>query len=481
MGTLEPGAAPAFFVASEWMDMNTRDQGDITLPTQGGLREMLTISLPMVVSQASETVMVFTDRLFLSRLEPVSMNAAMGGGLTAFMLTTFFLGLIGYTTALAAQYLGAGRQKRCSTVLSQAVIIALAAYPLILAVRPLAHGLFALTDIPAEQLEPQKLYFDILLGGTILVLLRSCFASFFSGVGQTRVVMLSAITAMLVNVGASYVLIFGHFGLPAMGIRGAAYGTILGSLCGLFVLLAAYLAPANRREFGVAFPRFDGEVMRKLLRFGYPAGVELFLNLLAFTSMILIFHSHGLATATAVTIVFNWDMVSFVPLLGIQIGVVSLVGRYMGAGRPEIAERVTLSGLKMGWAYSSVILILFVGFPEQLVAVFQPDGPDPIFTEAAPLASGMLRLAGLYVLADAIMVVFSGALRGAGDTFWTMCISVGLHWLLLPVLLISLKILHLSPQTAWLALVIFFLSFSGFFYLRYRSGKWKTLAVVGKG
>jgi len=286
---------------------------------------------------------------------------------------------------------------------------------------------------------------------------------------------------MLVNVGANYVLIFGRLGLPALGIRGAAYGTILASLCGLSVLLAAYLTESNRREFGVVFPRLDGKVMRKLLRFGYPAGVELFLNLLAFTAMILIFHSHGLATATAVTIVFNWDMVSFVPLLGIQIGVVSLVGRYMGAGRPEIAERVTLSGLKMGWAYSLVILVLFVGFPEQLVAVFQPEGADPIFAEAAPLATGMLRLAGLYVLADAVMVVFSGALRGAGDTFWTMCISVGLHWLLLPVLLVSLKILHLPPKTAWLALVIFFLAFSGVFYLRYRSGKWKTLAVVREG
>jgi MATE family multidrug resistance protein len=461
--------------------MNTTARSDRSFPAQGGLREMLALSLPMVVSHASETVLVFTDRLFLSRLGPVPMSAAMGGGLTAFMMTTFFLGVIGYTTALTAQYLGAGQKSRCATVLSQAVIIALLAYPLILAARPLAHGLFAFTDIPAEQLEPQKLYFDILLGGTILALLRSCFASFFSGVGRTRVVMLSALTTMLVNVGANYVLIFGRFGLPAMGIRGAAYGTILGSLCGLLILLAAYLTESNRREFGVAFPRLDGKVMRKLLRFGFPAGVELFLNLLAFTAMILVFHAHGLATATAVTIVFNWDMVSFVPLLGIQIGVVSLVGRYMGAGRPEIAERVTVSGLKMGWAYSSVILVLFVGFPDQLVAVFQPGDPDPLFTEAAPLAAGMLRLAGLYVLADAVMVVFSGALRGAGDTFWTMCISVGLHWLLLPLLLISLHILHLPPQTAWLALVIFFLSFSGVFYLRYRSGKWKTLAVVREG
>jgi multidrug resistance protein, MATE family len=98
---------------------------------------MLAISLPMVVSHASETVLVFTDRLFLSRLGPVQMSAAMGGGLTAFMMTTFFLGLIGYATALAAQYLGAGRKSRCATVLSQAVIVALLAYPLILA-RPAA-------------------------------------------------------------------------------------------------------------------------------------------------------------------------------------------------------------------------------------------------------------------------------------------------------------------------------------------------------
>ncbi len=461
--------------------MNLPDRSDPSLPRQGGLREMLAISLPMVVSHASETVLVFTDRLFLSRLGPVEMSAAMGGGLTAFMMTTFFLGLIGYSTALAAQYLGAGRKHLCAAVLSQTLILALAAYPLILALRPLAHGLFALTGLPAAQLGPQTLYFDILLGGTILALLRCCFASFFSGVGRTRVVMLSALTAMLVNVGANWVLIFGHLGFPALGIRGAAYGTLFGSFCGLLVLVAACLAPGNRREFTVTVPRITREVMAKLLRFGYPAGVELFLNLLAFTGMILLFHSHGLATATAVTIVFNWDMVSFVPLLGIQIGVVSLVGRYMGAGRPDIAERVTFSGLKMGWAYSSVILVLFIGFPEQLVEVFQPREPDPVFAGAAPLAVNMLRLAALYVLADAVMVVFSGALRGAGDTFWTMCLSVGLHWLLLPALLISLKILHLPPQIAWLTVVILFLSFSGVFYLRFRSGRWRNLAVVREG
>ncbi|WP_305043946.1 MATE family efflux transporter [Geoalkalibacter sp.] len=445
----------------------------------GGLREMSAIAMPMVVSQACETLLIFTDRLFLAQLGSTTMSAAMAGGLTSFMLMTFFIGLIGYSTALVAQYLGAGRKELCAFVVTQAALLAILATPVILAAKPLAHWFFSVLEIPAEQRHQQQLYFDILLYGTPLVLLRGSLSGFFSGIGRTRVVMLSAGVAMLVNIGANYLLIFGKLGLPALGIRGAAYGTLLGSLCALLVMLTAYLKGSNRREFEIfASLRLDRAVMGKLLRFGSPSGVELFLNLLAFTLVILIFHGHGLVTATAITIVFNWDMVSFVPLLGIQIGVLSLVGRYMGAGRPDIAERATRSGLKMTLAYSSVILLIFVSIPEVLVAVFEPRHSDAIFVEAAPLAVHMLRLASLYVLADAMMVVFSGALRGAGDTFWAMCLSVCMHWLLVPVLLVFLKVLDVPPQTAWLALIAFFLSFSGLFYWRYRMGKWKSLVVV---
>ncbi|BCR05661.1 MATE family efflux transporter [Desulfuromonas versatilis] len=450
------------------------------VPTPGGMREMLAIALPMVVSHGCETLLIFTDRLFLSRLGPEQMSAAMAGGLTSFMMMTFFIGLTGYATALVAQYLGAGERQRCALVVSQALLIALVAYPLILAGRPLAHGLFALAGIAPEQLAPQRQYFDILLYGALPVLLRTCLASFFSGIGRTRVVMLAALVAMLVNVGANYLLIFGRFGVPALGIRGAAWGTLLGSLCGLAVLVAVYFGRDNRQAYGVLDAlRLERAVMKKLLRFGSPAGVEMFLNLLAFTVMILIFHSHGLTTATAVTVVFNWDMVSFVPLIGIQIGVVSLVGRYLGASHPEIAERAAISGLKMGWIYSSVILLLFVCLPEQLVEIFRPQGADETFSQAAPLAVGMLRLASLYVLADAVMVVFSGALRAAGDTFWAMTVSVTMHWLLVPLLFVLLKVFQLPPQSAWLALIGLFLCFSGVFYLRYRSGRWKHLAMIG--
>ncbi|MBW6457940.1 MAG: hypothetical protein K0B52_02140, partial [FCB group bacterium] len=111
--------------------------GNIKGHTPGGIREMLFIALPMVISYASDTVMTFTDRMFLSRLGPEIMNAAMSGGMTVMMMTAFFLGLIGYSTALVAQYLGAKRENTCPVVTTQAFLLILIAYPLILALKPL--------------------------------------------------------------------------------------------------------------------------------------------------------------------------------------------------------------------------------------------------------------------------------------------------------------------------------------------------------
>lgn len=448
-------------------------------PSAGGARELLAIALPMVVSHACDTVMTFTDRVFLSRVGTDEMNAAMSGGLTSFMMMTFFMGLIGYTTALVAQYLGAGKKDRCAVATTQALLICLAAYPIILLAKPLVFYAFEHSGIAPEQLAPQKMYFGILVYATIVGLLRTSLSSFFSGIGKTRMVMVASVVAMVANVGLNYVLIFGKFGVPALGIRGAAYGTILGGLLGLSVLVTAYLWPTIRREYGVLQSlQFDREAMGKLLWFGYPAGVEMFLNVLAFTGMILAFHAHGPATATATTIMFNWDMVSFVPLIGIQIGVMSLVGRYMGAGDPDTAHRAAMSGIKCGWVYSSVILVLFACFPETLVNVFRPADPGPVFFQAAPTAVFMIRLASLYVMIEAVVTVFSGTLRGAGDTFWAMCISVTLHWLLLPILIVMLHWLDMSPELAWTAIVLTFLGFSYIFYLRYRSGHWREIRVV---
>lgn len=445
----------------------------------GGIREMLAIALPMVISHACDTIMIFTDRLFLARLGPYEMNAAMGGGLTSFMMMSFFLGLIGYSTAIVAQYFGAGQKRYSAIAVTQAVIVVLVAYPVILLCRPLGWRLFEAFGIEPRQLVLQKVYFNILLWASVLGLLRCALSSFFSGIGRTRAVMTSSLAAMMVNITCNYILIYGKFGFPALGIEGAAYGTVIGSLSGFLILCLGYFSRDNRRQYAVTKALcFDAKVMGKLLRFGYPAGLEMFLNILAFNLMIMIFYSCGPVVATAATIVFNWDMVSFVPLLGVEIGVTSLVGRYMGAKQPAIAERAVASGIKLGLVYSSVIFVLFVGFPEVLVNLFRPTGEAQIFIQAFPVAVFMVRLACIYVLIEAMMIALTGALRGAGDSFWAMALSVALHWTLVPVLYVLLKVFGFSAQTGWIVLIATFFIFSFLMYLRYKSGHWKTIDMV---
>lgn len=441
--------------------------------------ELLVIALPMMASSACDTVMTFTDRLFLSKLGTAHMNAALAGGMTSFLMLTFFMGLIGYTTALVGQYLGSGQKPKCAVVVTQAAIIAVAAYPVILLLAPLAGATFRASGVAPEQLGPQLIYFNILIYGAIIGLMRNALSCFFSGIGRTRIVMVASVAAMVVNIAANYVLIFGKLGFPVLGIRGAAYGTIIGGVSGLLVLAWAYFLGNTADEYGIGRSfRFDSDAMCKLLKFGYPAGLEFFLTFAAFTVMIVLFQAQGQRVATAATITFNWDMVAFVPLIGIEIAVTSLVGRYMGARSPDTAHRAAMSGIKVGSIYSVAMLVLFVAFPLALINVFRPDADDAIFVEALPLSVFMVRMMSIYVLLEAILVAMFGALRGAGDTFWAMCASVTLHWLMVGILFAVFRVLHGSAQTAWMAMIAWFFVFGVVFFLRYRSGKWREIEVI---
>jgi multidrug resistance protein, MATE family len=446
---------------------------------KGGIAELLAIAFPMIVSTSCDGIMTFTDRLFLSRLGPEQMNAAMGGGVAMQMMMFFFIGLTGYTTALVAQYYGSGQKNMAPVVAFQAMLVAIIAYPVILICKPLGLAYFNFMNVPSNQLGYQITYFNIVMYGVVIGILRNVISCYFSGLGRTRIVMIATLVSMIVNIVLDYVLIFGKYGIPAMGIRGAAIATVTGGFTGLFILLFVYFGRKNRSEFNIneSF-RFDKVVMRKLLYFGYPAGLELFMNFLAFTTAIFLFHSRGAIAATASTIMFNWDLISFIPLLGIEIAVTSLVGRYMGAGEPETAHRSAMSGIQTGIYYSIMILFLFLLIPEALVRIFHPEEVNDIFEQAVPVAKSMIRIAALYVLSEAVMVAIVGALRGAGDTHFTMLISVAGHWMNVPLLYVMLHVFQLPVVAGWLAMILMFLSFCGILILRYRSGKWQSIKVV---
>lgn len=443
----------------------------------GGINILAAVAFPVIVSEASETVMMFVDRLFLSSLTPTHMAAAMTGGLTCFMFMTLFFGILSYATAMVAQHLGAGKKAECSTVMTQAIILVACFYPILLCCRPLGIKIFEIFGHAPEQRKLATDYFGILIFGGVFALIKVCLASFFSGIGRTRVVMLANLTAMIVNIPANYILIFGKFGMPTLGIRGAALGTVLGSGVGAGLLITAYLAPGISREFNtLALPRLNPPMMRKLLFYGGPAGIEFLLNMTAFNCLIQVLHSYGKDVAAAVTIVFSWDMVSFIPLIGLNVGVMSLGGRYMGARSPDKAARTAYSGLAFVAVYAGILSLLFILFPHALIRIFTRGEGN--FDVIVPLAVPMLRLVAIYVFSDGVYLVFSGLLKGAGDTRWSMVSSIIIHWLLAgTAMLLTLKF-KLPVLTTWLVLVLEILFLGIVFYLRFLGGKWRKMEII---
>ena len=206
----------------------------------GDVKDVLVVALPMLLSMSFDTLMTFIDRLFLSKLGPAEMNAALGAGAVQLALTMFFTGAISYTTAMVAQRLGAKRHGECAKVFMQAFYVSLICVPLLYLTIPVGHMLFGMENLPADQLRYQKTYFNILMFGGIINLVRNVAPCFFSGIGETKIVMKAAFIGMIVNVACNFVLIYGLGPIPAFGIAGAAYGTLIGNLVSTVILFAKF-------------------------------------------------------------------------------------------------------------------------------------------------------------------------------------------------------------------------------------------------
>jgi len=255
---------------------------------QATLKELIRLSLPMMISQGAFAIMIFTDRYFMSQIDPIQMAAALGGGVASFFSISLFIGVLSYANALVAQYYGAGDTEKCPRVVTQGLIMTVLSIPALLVITYYVAQIFAAMGHDPRQVESEKVYYYLLMLCSFFTLSKSCLASYFSGIGRTKVVMIADVLGMMMNVPLSYVLIFGKFGLPAMGIVGAATGTIISSFFALLLFLIFYFHKEHRETFQVLKSfKLDKGIMRRYLKLGLPSGVELFLNVAAFNLFLL--------------------------------------------------------------------------------------------------------------------------------------------------------------------------------------------------
>lgn len=435
-------------------------------------RELLRLSLPMVVSQGAFAVMIFTDRWFMSQIDATHIAAALGGGVASFFTFSLFMGIITYANALVAQYYGAGDFAKCPRVVTQGMLMALGCLPLLGLGALLVGGIFEKMGHDPAQVALERIYFFILMSGSIFTLIKACIACYFSGIGRTKVVMIADVMGVLLNIPLTWVLVFGKFGMPEMGIAGAALSTVIASVFSIGLFFYFYFSRSHRLQFRVMESfHFDWPIMRRYLRLGTPSGLEAFMNTATFNLFLLMFQSYGVVEGASMAIVFNWDMLSFIPMIGLNIGVMSLIGRFVGASDMARASEVISSGFIVALGYSGMLAVIYLLFREPLVNVFATPGED--FTDISKLASQMMIGLTTYMVADAIILISGGALRGAGDTRWIMVTSISVHVVMLIAQYFIIMVFDYGPIASWWAFVAMLLSLAAIYLWRLLGGVWR--------
>ncbi len=443
------------------------------------MSELLKIALPMVVSQGTFAVMIFTDRYFMSQIDAIHMAAALGGGVACFFSFCFFSGLLSYSNALAAQYLGSDEYRKCSKVVTQGLIMVVLSIPLLILITFAVSSLFDAMDHDPVLVDLEKRYYKLLMLGVVITLAKVCISSYFAGIARTKVVMICDVCGLALNIPLCYAMVFGRFGFPEMGIEGAAVSTIIATLFAFILFLMFYLGKEHREKFHVLESfHFDLGIFKRFLRLGTPSGVEVFLNVAAFNLFLLMFQGYGITEAASAAIVFNWDILSFVPMLGVNIAIISLIGRFVGARDLEHANAVMTAGFMLALSYSLILAFIFITFRFPLVEVFA--SPQGDFSEIRTMAGFMMIGLSCYAMADATIIVSGGVLRGAGDTAWLMKMSTLLHWAMLVAQYFVIRVFEYGPKVSWVVFCLMIVAIAMVFVFRLQQGHWRSADALDR-
>jgi MATE family multidrug resistance protein len=449
----------------------------------GGYRETLRMAVPLVISTGSFTLMQFVDRIFLARYSVEAIQAALPAGLLAFTLICTFSGITAFAGTFVAQFHGAGDPRGAARATAQAVLLALLAWPLMLALIPLGAWILRHCGHAPAVLQEELTFYRILMLGSVAVPLGAAISGFFTGRGDTRTNMIAVVIGNLFNILLDWLLIFGHWGCPRMGIAGAGWATVLSGLLTPLLLLTLYFGPRLRRAYDtLATFRLDGTLMLRLLRFGFPAAMHLLLDVGSFALFLLLTARLDAVALAASNIAFSINNLAFMPLIGIGTAAAILVGQYQGRGQSAVAERAGWTALKIGWYYMGAIALTFVLFPRGYFLLFTGQAGGAVqLDDVLPLGRWMLVMMAIWGLADAANIILASALRGAGDTRFVMLYSFAVMWIIwLGGEALLLLVLGGGIRAAWVWLVLYvFVLVIGFAW-RFRSGRWKTINLLDR-
>lgn len=437
---------------------------------------LLGLALPIIASMISRTVMSFVDFVMVSQLGTEAQAAIMPAGVLLFCIISFGMGTLSIVNSIVSQHLGRDEPHECAAYAWQGLYLAglmgLAVLPGWFVMPPLFNAVGHAPEVRQMEI----VYVQIGLFGVGPTLMGMALADFFNGIHRPMVGFVAALASNIFNAIANYGLIFGHFGLPAMGIAGAAWGTMMASC--LFVLIAAgwLLRPSLNRVYHFWRHRAPSwRRMKHILRFGFPAGVQHTIDILAFTLFtLLLVGRFGTQQLAANNLAFKFLEISFMPTVGLGVAVTAAVGKAIGQKRPDLAQLVVKWAAGFALSYMGLIAVGYLTFRFQLAELLSD---DPV---VIGWAARLLLVCAVFQLFDALGITHSFALRGAGDTHWQMYIMIAYAAIIF--MGGGFAMAHLKPQWGligpWMAATAYIICLGSTYTFRWYHGRWRSIRLV---
>ena len=437
-------------------------------------KKIFLLAWPVAAEMFLQTLAQMVDMAMVGRLGQAAIAAVGMSFRPLFVGQAIFLGLGVATTALVARFMGAGDKAKATRAAEQSLLTTS-----VLALALAAFGYYAARHITVFMGATEDVvglgtsYLKGFSPGLFFLMLATIMTSALRAAGDTKTPFYAGAISNVVNVVGNYILIFGKFGFPAMGVLGAAIATSISRVVMAAIQFAVLLKGKgglhlNWRDFAT----LDWDMISRLFKIGIPAALERFVQ-----SLSMMLHVKILATlrTTAVaisTLSSNVEQLSFMPSIGFAVAASTLVGQNLGARQPAEAEKSGWGAMRLCSYFMGAMGLLFILIPSVFIRIYTSD--PAVIAPAVPV----MRMIGLTQLPQAIAFVSSGVLRGAGDTKAVLGISVlGNVVLRLGISYLLVIVLQWGLWSAFVAVLIDWVIRGRLMAYWVKLGKWKTIRV----
>jgi MATE family, multidrug efflux pump len=388
------------------------------------LRALLTLAIPVILSELGWIAMGLVDTIMVGRLGPGAIGAVGIANAAYYAPALFGIGMLLGLDTLVSQAWGRRDFEVCHRWLAQAVYLAVVYTPIAMlgiAAVPLLFGRFGINPAVAGD---AAVYLRLMNLGTLPLLIYAAFRRYLQGVGRVRPVTFALISANLINWAGNWALIYGRLGLPAMGLKGSALSTCLARvyMAGVLVFFAWQHERSRGHPLFAHWPSPHWQQLRTLMRLGAPAALQITLEVGAFGVATLMAGRLSEEALAAHQIVLNWASATFMVPLGMSAAAAVAVGHAVGGHDLPRARRAGWLALAAGAGFMALAAIAFVVLPRTLMHIYTAD------EMVVRVGSRLLLLAACFQIFDGIQTVATGALRGIGDTRRPMLVNLAGYW-----------------------------------------------------